>query len=274
MNDKVVMENNRAVRGGALQLVSGSRVVVGEHLDLGFKQNHAELYGGAIYHVFPVLGVIGQNRYCIFQYYNDSITNPQLWSAHIYFENNTAQESGLSVYLGSPDSCHLNDDGFIFMEQAYQFLPNYTLQVSTPPVTVNFSNVVGSNQIECSREYCSASVMLGEKLKLKVMAFDTFGQYVRGFAVVMIECIETNNVPCDYTLGGNNLVGLTGSDTQVAFYIKGGYNHTSSSNILLIMAVDRAAYYCGTSPYQHQTMLPWLCVQPRTEYLHVLQPNR
>ena len=230
MYDEVIMEKNNGVRGGAVQLISGSRIVVGEHLELIFRQNHAKLFGGAIYHVFPVLGVIGQNRYCTFQYFNESITNPQLWNAMISFESNTAQESGLSVYLSSPDSCRLNENGLIFTEQAYHFLPNYTSQVSTPPVAVTFSNVPASNKIDCSQEYCSASVMLGEELKLIATAYDEFNQPVHGFALVNIDCIDK---ACDYyTLGGNNLISLTGSDVHVGFYIKGNYN-ISNSDILL-----------------------------------------
>lgn len=237
LSDNVVISENLGVRGGAVNLIGGSRMVIQKGLNLTFRDNCAELFGGAIYHVFPVMGVVGQNKYCVFQYYDSSITDPEKWDANIWFINNTALASGLSFYLSSADSCYRNQNDYIFTEMStYHFFPNYTNQIATPPVMISFK----SSSITClGEDNCWAELMLGEKLTLLVDAVDSFNNSVRGFAVVNIACLSENNTLiaddlCDYELGGINLIEFNEKPQQVAFHIEGDSNSTYSNHLILI----------------------------------------
>ena len=230
MFDQVDIMSNVGARGGAINLIGGARIIVGKGLNLTFKDNYAELFGGVVYHVFPVFGVIDQNQYCTFQYEDNAILDPSQWNANISFINNTALESGNSVYISSPDSCYQNDKGFIFREKdTFHFYPNYTDQITTPPVSITFSSFSTSH--ECNGHPCFINLMLGEQFTLIPHSVDGFGQTVKSFALIDLFCVDGDilyrNKSCQYELGGTNLVELNNAAVRVPFFIKGAQNNGS-----------------------------------------------
>ena len=241
MTDHVMMKENYGVRGGAFNLISGSRIVVEKGLNITFQQNYAELYGGVVFHTFPVLGVVGENEYCAVQYGNATITNPQDWEVNLWFIDNDALQAGKSFYLSSPDSCFLNEKGKIFAEnKTFHFLPTYARQIMTPPVQIQFSSP--SPSYKCTDSKCWFGVMLGEVITVTVIAVDYFNQPVKSFAVIDIACLSSDGLtmsksPCNYSLGGDNLVELTGNLTRTPFYIIGNYSVESNNDIVLIWRV-------------------------------------
>ena len=241
MTDHVMMKENYGVRGGAINLISGSRIVVEKGLNITFQQNYAELYGGVVFHTFPVLGVVGENEYCVIQYGNATIINPQDWEVNLWFLDNDALQAGKSFYLSSPDSCFLNEKGKIFTEnKTFHFLPSYVSQIMTPPVQIHFSS--SSSSYKCIDSNCWFDVMLGEVITVTVQAVDYFNQSVKSFAAVDIACLSSDGLTmskslCNYSLGGNNLVELTGNPTRTPFYIIGNYSTESNNNVVLIWQV-------------------------------------
>ena len=237
MWDQIIISSNRGVRGGAVSFLDGARMVVQKGLNLTFAHNYADLVGGAVYHVVPVMGVSGLNQYCVFMYYQRSITDPSEWEANIWFIDNNALVSGLSVYLSGPDSCKGNNKGKIFTENnTFHFIPSYVNQITTSPVQVT----IISPSIDCSvRGSCWIEVMLGEKMRVMLNATDAFGNNVKGFAAVDINCVQENgtllpNELCDYRLEGTNLVEFqNGLLQQVPFYIAGNRQSEYKDNVLL-----------------------------------------
>ena len=234
----VTFENNIGIRGGVFNLIGGSRIVVEKGLNLTFYKNVAELYGGVIYHVFPVLGVVGQNEYCTIQYSNASIVDPSKWDANIWFINNTALNAGQSIYISSIDSCFKNNENKIFTERnTFHFLPSYEKQIMTPPINITFNS--SSSSFHCIDNLCEVDAMLGEQITISVQALDIFNQPVNSFASIELACTSKLNevihsvysTHCQYALNGINVMELSGTPTKVPFYIKG--NNVMSTVILV-----------------------------------------
>ena len=220
MNGSVDITNNRGIRGGAVYLVGSSRFVVGKGLNLKFSDNYAQLYGGAVFHSYPALGV-GQDRYCIFEYNQKSIINPADWLANISFTNNTAGISGNAIFFSSPASCFVSNTSNEV--STYHFV-GIEPQVTSSPIRLEFTS-----------DNCSAAnptVMLGELMKLKVIAYDIFNNSVNAPMMVSLACKDQPDEQCPYTLAGTTLVQVNASDTnttnkmttnleRTTFFIKG-----------------------------------------------------
>ena len=235
MHGKVDIMKNRGIRGGGINLIGDARIIVGKGLELSFVDNYAEMFGGVVYHVFPVFGVIDQNQYCTFQYEDATILDPTYWDADISFLNNTALESGDSIYISSPDSCLQNEKGYIFTETStFHFYPSYTGQIVTPPINIYFTDSSGSYQCDSTR--CTVSLMLGEELTLTPHAVDGFNEIVNSFALIDLYCIGSDgtlyrNKSCQYELGGSNLIELSNKSIRLPFFIKGA---KTTGNVVLV----------------------------------------
>ena len=237
--DNITVSGNSGVKGGAVNLIDKSHMVIQRGLKITFAYNIADLFGGAIYHVFPVRGVTGQNEYCVFVYYDKSIVWPGDWEADLRFIGNEALISGDSMFLSSPDTCKRNQSGKIFSESNFHYFPNYTNQITTSPVSIMFS----SPSINCSvNGDCWTQIMLGERITVTLSAIDSFGnKNVQGFAAISISCmgeddfrIAPSSSECNYRLEGTNLVEFrAGKQQTVPFYIAGARNDNYSDHILL-----------------------------------------
>ena len=210
LHGSVYIRNNTGIRGGAVHL-STSKLVVEIGLNLTFESNYAQLYGGAIFHASPALGVIGLNQYCIFEYEDNSITDPSCWQVNISFINNTAGLSGRSIFLSSPDSCHRSNDQqhLPFTERAYHFQPSeYDSQVTSSPVSLEFDPLPNVKKESDGSHW--VSLMLGQEVTLRVNAIDIFNQSVNATVVVSLVCHkEMDYLPdeaCPYDLSGTRLV--------------------------------------------------------------------
>ena len=231
----VVFANNKGSRGGAVALLDSSRMIIQRGLNLTFKRNHAELFGGAVYHMYPVMGVMSESWFCVFSYYQDEVTDPSQWEVNILFINNTCTVSGSSVFLSSPGNCHKNEDGEIFTEnKTFHFVPSYFGQVSTSPVQLSFA----SPSINCSSSKCQTELMLGEKMTLTLTAKDAFGKNVSGFAIANIACVERNGTlsvgdMCNYKLKGIHLIEVNSEQQQMGFYIIGNRDSNYTDHVVL-----------------------------------------
>ena len=231
----VYIASNTGFRGGGVYLVGGSVIWVGKSLNLTFSDNSAQLYGGAIFHTYPSFGVIGLNKYCIFEYENPTVTDPAKWLSNITFKDNTAGFSGNSIYISSPASCHVsNKSKMPFTESIYHFDP-IQAQVVSSPTRLEFLQHNGSNVTQ---------VMLGQPLKLTVIAYDVFNQSVKAPVVVSLFCLKDKRLipdeKCPFNLEGTRLVQINEKQDQDAnnahttFFITGPAELDQPSRVVLI----------------------------------------
>ena len=96
---KNLFKNNTGLLGGAIALYSSSILLIVQDASVSFINNHAEVFGGAIYIDKSV------SSYCFFQV-QANYKNPLINSTKIYFENNNAF-AGSSIYGGNIDNCLL-----------------------------------------------------------------------------------------------------------------------------------------------------------------------
>jgi hypothetical protein len=215
MAGNVIMQGNHGIKGGAANLVGSAKFVVQNGLNLTIKNNTALVYGGAVYHVFPIIGVAGQNEYCTFVYY-DRTVDPNDWNASLSFIDNEAAREGQSFYISSLDSCVENNNGRIFFENStFNFMPNYERQIVTPPVNIIFNS--NHKSFNCNESICEIDAMLGEQIVISNKAVDKFGQTIKSFAAVTVAHQTGHN----YTLGGVSLTELSEEISKVPFFIKG-----------------------------------------------------
>ena len=234
MSDIVCIAENTGIRGGGIYLVGGtrSRIVLRKFTELTFYSNRAYLYGGAIFHSYPSLGVI--TKYCIFEYENSTVTDPAKWLANITFKDNTAGFSGNSIFISSPASCHVsNKSKMPFTESIYHFesIQAHVNQVVSMPVRLEINK-------------SEVPVMLGQPLQLEVTAYDLFDQSVKAPVVVTLSCQENDlllaDKNCPFKLEGSRLVQINEKQDQdtknnrTSFFITGPELDQSNSEVVLI----------------------------------------
>ena len=240
MSDFVCIAENTGIRGGGIYLVGGtrSRIVLRKFTELTFYSNQAYLYGGAIFHSYPSLGVI--TKYCIFEYENPTVTDPAKWLANITFKDNTAGFSGNSIYISSPASCHVsNKSNMPFTESIYHF----------DPIQPHINQVV-SSPVRLEINKSEVPVMLGQPLQLEVTAYDLFDQSVKAPVVVTLFCRENDlllpDEQCHFNLEGTRLVQINEKQDQdtknnrTSFFITGPELDHSSEVVLIWQTLENA----------------------------------
>ena len=245
MYDFVYIAENTGIRGGGVYLVGGirSKIVVRKSMNLTFSGNYARLYGGAIFHSYPSLGVIA--KYCIFEYEDPTNTDPAKWVANITFVNNTAGFSGNSIFISSPASCHVSSNNIPFTESIYHFEPTKA-QVVSSPVRLEFPR------------FNDSEVMLGQTLELKVVAYDAFNQSVRAPVLVSLVCRESDQIlpdeQCNFNLDGTRLVQISedqdqgtnnSSPNRTTFFITGPELGNLSNVVLIWQTLENAPVSLG-----------------------------
>ena len=106
-NGMVRFENNTSIdTGGAIQLLSGSAMILAAPSNLTFVQNSAPAYGGAIYTASCDQTLLTSSP-CFFDIVdiNGTLANP---GVHMTFLNNTVDISGSVIYGNNLDICKLN----------------------------------------------------------------------------------------------------------------------------------------------------------------------
>ena len=100
-NKNSIFANNSGIYGGGIALYKSSQLLLKEHTNLSFVNNHASKSGGGIF----VSQLLDADIYtnCSF------LTIPNHASARLYFVNNTANVSGDVLYGGQINDCRFND---------------------------------------------------------------------------------------------------------------------------------------------------------------------
>ena len=96
--------NNFAWEGGAVALLGASQMWINPHTVFLFKNNTAELRGGAIYALQTSRHDILTGGNCFLHYTNISVSSPNKWETNFTFKNNHAP-TGSSIFTTTLLSC-------------------------------------------------------------------------------------------------------------------------------------------------------------------------
>ena len=185
LNGNLTFSGNKAANGAAIS-IDNSRLYFMRDLRVIFKNNQADLFGGAIH----AQGLNqGQNCSFYFENINKSIS----------FSHNIAKASGNSVYANPLYHCHLNNSSIIFTpRQALQFIEkefhfcndsnNGLLNITTSPSNIKLcdyhDNEIGKIQ---TRSYP------GQTFSLRLAAVDELDRHVYSTIRINIDRIHTRD---------------------------------------------------------------------------------
>ena len=129
---------NRAKKGGAMNFVSGSTMKLSQNGSVFFVDNHATLYGGAIY-----LESSGDSYSCVDVSHPDCFLQLDQYDSYerLLFVNNSAEKGGDVLYGRDDFLCLLLFNNISFIS------PNTLSQVASDPYCVCICN---NNTPECS----------------------------------------------------------------------------------------------------------------------------
>ena len=146
--------NNSGIFGGGIALYDSSNLLIKEHTNISFINNHASKSGGGIY----VSQLVGLNTptNCFFQ------VIPNNANASLYFVNNTADISGDVLYGGNVDYC-INKPDF---DRIFQYPQQTGLSVvSSDPIKACFCELDRQN---CSIASINIMVMPGINVNISL----------------------------------------------------------------------------------------------------------
>ena len=146
--------NNSGILGGGIALYDSSHLLIKEHTNISFINNHASKSGGGIY--VSQLVVLNIPTNCFFQ------VIPNNANASLYFVNNTADISGDVLYGGNIDYC-MNKPDF---DHIFHYPQQTGLSVvSSDPIQVCFCE---SDRQNCSIASINIMVMPGINVNISL----------------------------------------------------------------------------------------------------------
>ena len=176
--------NNTSVYGGGISLVRNGFINLELTAEMSFKNNHAEIFGGAI-NIIQALTEFyngetdsGLIFYCFWQlseHVNDTVSKK-----FFFFQNNTAGSAGSVLYGGITDRCILYSRlrNSIFSPNQYAFFNNFSefnhqhgnSVISSRPIKVCFcENTTRLNStVNCSEASQSYESFPGSKITLNI----------------------------------------------------------------------------------------------------------
>ena len=205
---KTSFEDNSARRGCAIYITEGSQISVGDGATVWFIRNTASLHGGAMYIDLTNChdhGIVFTNltRY-------DSIS----------FINNSAKQSGNSIYFNIPDSCDVVRDYAKNNSAAYApYKFNYTQRYDTigPPITASPYEMHICSSAKCNvmknntKYVIRNNIMLGQSLYFKPIVYDYFN-CVAEATMFEVRCI---NCELKYRLLEDVILAQNGSRSRI-----------------------------------------------------------
>ena len=108
-NSSFVFSGNQGANGGAIALLGGSSMLIGENMQMLFEENSASQFGGAIYNIYVGKEDLRSSVKCFIQYY-DPFSEPKNWNARFEFRGNTAGHLGNSIFSSTILPCSWSED--------------------------------------------------------------------------------------------------------------------------------------------------------------------
>ena len=164
-------KSNYGLRGGGMGL-SQSTMYLLPHTHINFVSNFALQRGGGIYVDNSPLNL----NYCFFQIYDPTELNETELDIAVTLQNNTAVESGTSLYGGTIDHCVASTHSY-FSDKSSTEIANYIFQfndsgnsvVSSDPFLLCFC-MGNDKDYDCSIPILEVRVYRGELFSISVVA--------------------------------------------------------------------------------------------------------
>ena len=150
--------NNSGIYGGGIALYESSQLIIKEHTNISFVNNHASVSGGGIF-VSKVLDIENTTD-CTFKVIPHHDPNDK--KTVLYFVNNTADISGDVLYGGKIDDC----TSTLYFDHLFYYPQQTGLSVVTSdPIQVCFCE---SHELNCSIEDISIFAIPGVNVNISL----------------------------------------------------------------------------------------------------------
>ena len=175
LSGDISFDTNKGTSGAAIKIKDGSRLHFMNGLTAYFTNNHAELFGGAIY-----ADVNNKQEECAFYFQSNDIK--------IFFNNNVATEAGNDIYAFPIYNCQFDDSNHSYTPyQAMKFYErmfhlfdhpgNGVWSFSTKPTKLLVNNTMTSNG--------DIYTYPGQMVSLNLSALDELNRFV--YTIVRVE---------------------------------------------------------------------------------------
>lgn len=192
----VRFSNNTGFKGGAMFLNGKTWMTLTPYVTVEFLNNSAYEYGGAIYYLSPAPLEMNMSSSCFVWYQAPHQKDVPLkdWWINVTFSGNQATQAGDAAYINDPEKCIWPGELSVFnpnrtdlFDYSGQDHNSNTYVIATPVKRMYFDS--DSNQFTPSTEqnhFSTYSLMPGEKIRIKIITEDYFGQSVS--SVLSIKC--------------------------------------------------------------------------------------
>ena len=221
-NDSVtVFQDNTGLRGGAISLIEGAKIIVDINSTLVFLRNAAVEHGGAIYVELSTPFDYLLSHVCFIRYRLETVL-PSNWETNFTFINNTARQSSNNIFASTLQPCvrAYSDGTELYDNKPFYHYPNNSgTKISTLPTTFKFLN--SSNKIcsiVSSKSFdLTCSIVPGEIFDLPVILKDELGETDKS-AMFIASCTRSQSpnvlLPYQFT---NGTIQIAGKPNEICY---------------------------------------------------------
>ena len=188
LGGNVLFMDNSGGRGAAIYLIQGSQIIIKENSSLEFIRNTAS-QGGAFF--------IELSYGCP---PNGTISTELLNTSTVLFTNNSAENTGNSIYFNNPESCASIND-FLFFKFNYSQPP----ELVGPPISTS-PNKINVCSTTCNDTSSTCQIpnknMLGQTIGINATVCDYY-ESVSDIVQFYVECTNCNDM---YRLSSNRIL--------------------------------------------------------------------
>ena len=202
----VLFINNTGIRGGAVIMYGFSILGLGDNSTFKFIGNHAKSVGGGIYYESTEQREYFEGRRCFLEYMGTTEEVPKR-NLMFVFQNNTADESGSSIYSASFYACFFRYYGKLtgtnrsitdFFEKIGYFEFNGKTELD--------DTLFGTYGMLFSSKKETLLAMPGKRVKLGVHLLDEFNKTLANNYVIKIDGNSSLKLKSIYTSKGSIIV--------------------------------------------------------------------
>ena len=233
--------SNSAWMGGAIALLGASQMWINPHTVFVFRDNKAELRGGAIYALQTSRHDLLSGGNCFMQYNDHSVSSPDDWITKFIFDNNQAY-TGSSIFATTLLSCAW---GATFGDLNFTLLNvlNWTTLFSYNP---SDSNTIATEVAKINQDASStpAEIIPGKLSKLPITTMDDKGNDIMRSLWLVPANKSNKNVHVPWQLTNNSTVFLQGvPNSETSIQIVTDNSRIISANIPVKLVECPPGYY-------------------------------
>ena len=213
-DSNITFINNTAVQGGAVSLIGVSAMLIGDNEEYRFERNRAFDKGGAIFVQLVDSADVLSSRSCFLQYKSDtnSIIRSKLWKSSLIFVNNTAGNTGHSIFATSLIPCQVVSS--ITGMNRYEVLEVSEIFVS-PGIQIFSERMdleISTEGVEFDATHHTLSLLPGIQKELDVRVLDDLNQKINPNLVASLPPNSSLQVSSIFSDGAKYHVKLNGAE--------------------------------------------------------------